>query len=418
LGCAREKAPKAPEKEIAGKRGYVTKAYQKYFGTPKPIYPNVTYYVAFYSYSGEEPYFAGKVKPIAKETDIKKHLPELSVSKLLQEPPLNELMLIRLIHPKTKLIGIRIKNKTAIANFSKELLDSQVGAWGEGSIIASLTHTLCQFDKIEKVSIEIEGKSQETIDSRKIEDFLGHISLLEQPFKPDKEVVVTQDEESAITTVKEFLKDVKGDRAYKYLSKRTKEDVGTEEEFKKEKKSDLHKIITKHHRTWVSPLVTDAKFEKSKAEITITGNRTINGEYRENDKANFKLLKEEGKWRIDFTETLETTPPKQSKEEIITGPANINRAQLEQIQATVDQGHQPWRLDPQMVAMAEGTSFGFDKDKDTFTLVSKIDHGQLSGTGEALVEVVHKGITYQIFLLQPIKAEKSGIWTINRVKKK
>ncbi len=79
-GCAQEKSPKVLEEGVPGKKGYITKAYKEYFGTPKPIYPNTTYYVVFYSYSAEEPYLAGKVKPIAKETAKQKDLEEFAVS--------------------------------------------------------------------------------------------------------------------------------------------------------------------------------------------------------------------------------------------------------------------------------------------------------------------------------------------------
>ncbi len=164
-------------------------------------------------------------------------------------------------------------------------------------------------------------------------------------------------------------------------------------------------------------MVTDAKFEKGRAEIEITGNRTINGEYREGDKAIFTLLKEKDTWKIDFTETSEMVPP-DSKEEIITGPANINRDQLEQIQALVDQGKQVWRLDPQKVVETESAIFGFDKSKDAFVLVNRVESGQISGMGEALFEAIHKGVTYEIFLMQPTKAGESGIWTISMVRKK
>lgn len=414
-GCAKKSSDSNVNQTESGQ---VTSAYRKYFGDPKQIDREVTYYVIFYPYSGSEPFLAGKVKPIAKETDRKDDLPELAVSKLLQDPPLNENQLKRIIDPATEFLGMRIKKNIAEVNFSKQLLNSYTENWADAAIIASLTNTLCQFLLINGVSIEIEGRTKGEINGQKIEDFLGHISLSDQPFKPNPEVIVTQTQEDAILTVRNFLKDVKQDKTYQYLSKNTRKDVGTEKEFKSEKKTDLRKIILDDHGTWVGARITNAKFQKNEAWITITGNRTINGEVRPDDQADLVLLKEKTKWKIDFTEASEVVPPGTTEEEIVTGPAEMNRNQLEQIQAIVDQGQQPWRLDPQAVAQAEGGVFGFNKAGDVFTLVTKLDVGQLSGTGEALVEVGHNGTAYQIFLIQPIKQGQSGIWTIAMVRKK
>jgi hypothetical protein len=89
-GCSRQSSPRETSRSGAKNRGRVTKAYEKYFGLPKVVYPDTTYYVVFYPYSDQEPFLAGKVKPLARETDIKKGLPGLAASKLLQEPPLND----------------------------------------------------------------------------------------------------------------------------------------------------------------------------------------------------------------------------------------------------------------------------------------------------------------------------------------
>ena len=416
-GCAGKSNTDQKKRKIAGNKGFVTKAYAKYFGAPKPIYPNTTYYVVFYPFSDQEPYLAGKVKPVAKETDADKDLPSLAISKLLQDPPLNDPMLTRLFHPETKLIGVRIKNKTAIVNFSKDILDSQVGAWGEQAIIVSLTQTLCQFKDIDKVSLEIEGKNQGIIEGYQIDQFFGHVSLLQQPFKPQDELVVTQDQQDTISMAQRFLNDAAKGAVYKYLSKATKKDVGSQAEFKKETKSDLHKVILADHGSWQSVQVVNAEFDRDKGQITLKGNRTVGTEYRENDQASLMLVRENKQWKIDFTETSEMVPTG-SKEDIIIGPADFNRGQLEQIQALVDQGQQLWRRDPYKVIETESPIYGFDKSRDTFTLITKVDSGQLSGTGEALFEAIHKNTTYQIFLIQPIKAGESGIWTITMVKKK
>lgn len=103
---------------------------------------------------------------------------------------------------------------------------------------------------------------------------------------------------------------------------------------------------------------------------------------------------------------------------IILGAVENNFTELETIQGSVDNGSGPWRLDPLAVATADGVALGFDQENDDFTLVSKVDIGEYSGTGEAIVEAVHGGVTYEIQLIQPIKQGATGIWAINSVNKK
>lgn len=104
--------------------------------------------------------------------------------------------------------------------------------------------------------------------------------------------------------------------------------------------------------------------------------------------------------------------------EITLGAVENDFTELETIQESVDGGSQPWRLDPLHVAMSDGVALGFDQDNDDFTLVSKIEIGEGSGTGEAEVEVVHGETTYIIQLIQPVKQGSEGIWAINSVREK
>lgn len=97
-------------------------------------------------------------------------------------------------------------------------------------------------------------------------------------------------------------------------------------------------------------------------------------------------------------------------------PLDFNKAQ--EIQTKVDNGHQPWRLDPVQVAIDEGIMLGFDPVRDRFKLVSSTASGEYSGTGEALVEAERAGRIYLIKLIQPVKQGSTGIWTINSVNEK
>lgn len=104
--------------------------------------------------------------------------------------------------------------------------------------------------------------------------------------------------------------------------------------------------------------------------------------------------------------------------DITLGAVENDLTELETIQDSVDNGSQPWRLDPLAVATAEGVTLGFDQANDEFVLASQVETGEYSGTGEATVEAVHDGVTYEIQLIQPVDQGDAGIWAINSVSKK
>jgi hypothetical protein len=109
-------------------------------------------------------------------------------------------------------------------------------------------------------------------------------------------------------------------------------------------------------------------------------------------------------------------PKATAPDDVKLGPVTIDPAQMKQLQEAADNGHQPWRLDPVQVAMEEGQALGFTPaGGDQFRLVSKVDVGTGSGTGEAVVEVIHGGVLYRIQLIQPNGPRLGSIWTINSV---
>lgn len=110
------------------------------------------------------------------------------------------------------------------------------------------------------------------------------------------------------------------------------------------------------------------------------------------------------------------TEETRSGQDIQLGAVEHQPAELEMTQKAVDQGQQPWRLDPYEVAKSEGISLGFTAN-DSFKLLSKKAMGEYSGTGEAEVEAVHNGVTYIIQLIQPLGPGQNSIWAINSVRK-
>ncbi|MGE5592283.1 MAG: LysM peptidoglycan-binding domain-containing protein [Betaproteobacteria bacterium] len=106
----------------------------------------------------------------------------------------------------------------------------------------------------------------------------------------------------------------------------------------------------------------------------------------------------------------------QAPAEVAVGPVNLDWQNLYQAQLRVNNGQDTWRLDPVQVARLEGASLGFDPAQDKYTLVSKVDVGRNSGTGEAQVLVEHSGRAYIVQLIQPFGPGPGMIWTVNSVR--
>lgn len=85
----------------------------------------------------------------------------------------------RVLPLATEIKGINVKDGLATVDFSKEVLDANVGASGEALGIQSIVNTLTEFPEIEKVSFTVEGKTDEAM------DWWGHVGLYQQPFSRD-----------------------------------------------------------------------------------------------------------------------------------------------------------------------------------------------------------------------------------------
>ena len=98
---------------------------------------------------------------------------------------------------------------------------------------------------------------------------------------------------------------------------------------------------------------------------------------------------------------------------IKTGKVEINYEKMAEWQKSVDEGHQPWRLNSLMVLRAEMGSYGFNPDED-FKTLSYSDPDIQERLGEVSVEITHEGKAYIITLIQPIPGD-GKIWTISEI---
>ena len=90
----------------------------------------------------------------------------------------------RVLPQATKINSINIVNGTATVDFSRDVLNANVGASGESLGIQSIVNTLTEFPEIKKVSFTVEGKVDE-----QTMDWWGHVGLYEQPFSRDLSIV-------------------------------------------------------------------------------------------------------------------------------------------------------------------------------------------------------------------------------------
>ena len=90
--------------------------------------------------------------------------PEKALKQLLAGPTAAETELTPSVTSGTKLLGLTIENKTAIADFSKEIQTNFVGGSQlESHLVQAIAAALTQFPEIDRVRILIEGKPVESI---------------------------------------------------------------------------------------------------------------------------------------------------------------------------------------------------------------------------------------------------------------
>lgn len=121
---------------------------------------------------------------------------------------------------------------------------------------------------------------------------------------------------------------------------------------------------------------------------------------------------------IETTEPLSPNWSMVKGDRVKVGPAAVDLRKAQELQNSVDSGHQPWRLDPVQVVLEEGRLLGFDPSAARFSLLSKTPGAEGAGTGVAKVEAVQNNKTYLIELSQPLKQGNAGIWVIKSVQEK
>jgi hypothetical protein len=90
-------------------------------------------------------------------------------------------------------------------------------------------------------------------------------------------------------------------------------------------------------------------------------------------------------------------------------PAPGAPAVAQELQRGVDDGDEPWRLDPLESARADATAFGF-APTDPMKLVE-------NSAGSARVLAEHAGATYEIRVVQPARLGRLGVWVLSEIRR-
>lgn len=142
----------------------------------KPDLQLALYYAKF---TQDESYLVREVHSIPYTEDE----PLAAVKRLIEDQPKTP-GATRVLPPDTRVLGVEIRNGTATVDFTREVLQANVGSSGEAMGIMSIVNTLTEFPGIEQVSFTVEGK----IDDRTM-DWWGHVGLYEQPFQREVSMV-------------------------------------------------------------------------------------------------------------------------------------------------------------------------------------------------------------------------------------
>lgn len=95
--------------------------------------------------------------------------PEIIGQELLKGPESEELD--RIIPEDTKLLGVEVENSTAYVDFSKEILDAELGSEAENVLVTSIVWSFTELPEVDAVQILVEGD--------KVDSIAGHIEIAE-----------------------------------------------------------------------------------------------------------------------------------------------------------------------------------------------------------------------------------------------
>lgn len=142
---------------------------------PGPVQQDMTVAVYYPKATRAEIYLVREAHTVPQTQDLK----QAAVEELIKgQPQTSEAY--RVLPENTRVLSVKTANSLATVDFSREVLQANVGSGGELEGIQSIVNTLTEFPDVEQVSFTVEGGLDE-----RARDWWGHVGLYEQPFKRD-----------------------------------------------------------------------------------------------------------------------------------------------------------------------------------------------------------------------------------------
>lgn len=111
-------------------------------------------------------------------------------------------------------------------------------------------------------------------------------------------------EEELFEIFKDFIEAVNKNNEYSFFSNETKTLIGTEEEYKKNDKSNLYSKIREDFKNWENFHTNGIEFVKNTIILSIVGDRIIKGKKKKNETIDLRFIEENSKWKIEFDDFL------------------------------------------------------------------------------------------------------------------
>lgn len=135
--------------------------------------------VIVYFSDNEAMYLIPETRKIEVKENNKISLEKVIVEELLKGPEIETHF--DTIPKGTELLSIKVNNKTAYVNFSKEFIENHPGgSTGEIMTVYSVVNSLTELDSIDKVIFLIEGQREKTL--------AGHL-IFDEPFVRDESLI-------------------------------------------------------------------------------------------------------------------------------------------------------------------------------------------------------------------------------------
>lgn len=193
LGCQKKQDERHPEPQASSGRVEATSAYRAYFGEPPTVPEGVCFAVAGFYPLKDQP---GKLMPVPHFTFALTERPRLVLEQVMMggEPLGMEHLFVNPFPQGIVINSFSLSEGLSSVDFSREILD--VASDQQPVLLASLAHTLLQFDEIERIRVTADGQPLPFASDRDLSSV--DPALVMEPHPPALLQAFLHDDEDAI----------------------------------------------------------------------------------------------------------------------------------------------------------------------------------------------------------------------------